>query len=57
MKMFKHLKGTLMLLFNLYEKELKHLGVKSEEQFSSLPEREQDRLIHLCTESIEDEQQ
>lgn len=46
-----------MLVFNLYEKELKHLGVKSEAQFMSLPEAEQDRLIHLCDESIEDEQQ
>jgi len=46
-----------MLLFNLYEKELRHLGVKSEEQFENLPEAEQDRLIHLCSESIEDQQQ
>lgn len=46
----KHLKGTIMVLFNLYQTELNHLGVHSEEQFSSLPEMEQDRLIQLCNE-------
>jgi len=46
-----------MLLFNLYKKELRSLGVKTEEEFNNLPGIEQDRLIDLCAESIDEQQQ